>query len=193
MDEESIREVLAKFERGDPGWKVRMESLAQAVRAGADAVPVLAESLDTGVAPVREFAAHALSMIADPRSEPVLTKALDDPDRGVRIYAVRALSGLRKLRLTEAYRTVMTKASTTWPKAPWMDDYLLAAQDPQHSPNPSAKRTMLLEYELSQMDSASVGRLAPDFVLHDRNGNEVRLSDFRGKSAIVLEFNDGAG
>src|SRR5262245_8247127 len=62
-NEESIREVLAKFERGDPGWRVRMESLTQAVRAGADAIPVLTESLDTSVAPVREFAAHALSMI----------------------------------------------------------------------------------------------------------------------------------
>jgi peroxiredoxin len=33
-----------------------------------------------------------------------------------------------------------------------------------------------------------VGRLAPDFTLPDLNGTRVRLSDFRGKKAVFLNF-----
>jgi peroxiredoxin len=50
-----------------------------------------------------------------------------------------------------------------------------------------------LDYDLSKMDTARLGRLAPDFMLKDREGNDVRLSDFRGNSAVVLEFNNGNG
>lgn len=30
--------------------------------------------------------------------------------------------------------------------------------------------------------------IAPDFVLTDTDGNEIRLSDFRGKKSVVLSF-----
>src|SRR5436305_464704 len=33
-----------------------------------------------------------------------------------------------------------------------------------------------------------VGEPAPDFDLEDENGHRVRLSDYRGKSAVVLMF-----
>jgi peroxiredoxin len=33
-----------------------------------------------------------------------------------------------------------------------------------------------------------VGQPAPDFVLRDQNGRDVRLSDFRGKKSVVLAF-----
>ena len=33
-----------------------------------------------------------------------------------------------------------------------------------------------------------VGQPAPDFVLKDQNGRDVRLSDFRGKKSVVLAF-----
>jgi peroxiredoxin len=32
------------------------------------------------------------------------------------------------------------------------------------------------------------GDLAPDFELEDVNGNQVRLSGFRGKKPVVLSF-----
>src|SRR5215468_856600 len=34
----------------------------------------------------------------------------------------------------------------------------------------------------------SVGEQAPDFVLKDQNNQEVRLSDFRGRQAVLLVF-----
>lgn len=33
-----------------------------------------------------------------------------------------------------------------------------------------------------------VGQPAPEFALNDQNGRLVRLSDFRGKSTVVLAF-----
>ena len=36
-----------------------------------------------------------------------------------------------------------------------------------------------------------IGEAAPDFTLVDHNGNKVRLSDFKGKSPVVLVFYRG--
>ena len=33
-----------------------------------------------------------------------------------------------------------------------------------------------------------IGDTAPDFTLHDQNGKEVKLSDFRGKENVALAF-----
>ena len=33
-----------------------------------------------------------------------------------------------------------------------------------------------------------VGDMAPDFTLRDTSGNDVKLSDFRGKKNVVLAF-----
>jgi hypothetical protein len=43
-------------------------------------------------------------------------------------------------------------------------------------------------YDLSQMDSAKVGKQAPDFALADASGQTYRLSQFRGKKTVVLTF-----
>ena len=38
------------------------------------------------------------------------------------------------------------------------------------------------------MDELSVGSIAPDFNLPATTGNEIRLSDYLGKSAVILFF-----
>jgi peroxiredoxin Q/BCP len=38
------------------------------------------------------------------------------------------------------------------------------------------------------MGKIAVGDMAPDFELKDKDGNVVRLSDFRGKQSVVLYF-----
>ena len=52
-----------------------------------------------------------------------------------------------------------------------------AANDRAAPKPPSAPQTHL-----------KVGDRAPDFVLTDTNGGEVRLSDFRGKKNVALAF-----
>jgi hypothetical protein len=37
-------------------------------------------------------------------------------------------------------------------------------------------------------ETIGIGQTAPDFTLADLNGQDVRLSDFRGKKHIVLAF-----
>jgi cytochrome oxidase Cu insertion factor (SCO1/SenC/PrrC family) len=37
-------------------------------------------------------------------------------------------------------------------------------------------------------DKLKVGDMAPDFTLKDLKGNNVKLSDFRGKNNVVLAF-----
>ena len=38
------------------------------------------------------------------------------------------------------------------------------------------------------MTKVKVGEPAPDFTLNDQNGKPVKLSDFKGKSNVVLAF-----
>jgi hypothetical protein len=49
-------------------------------------------------------------------------------------------------------------------------------------------RKALADYDLAQMDSARVGRSAPDFALKDAAGQTYRLSQFRDKKIVVLAF-----
>jgi hypothetical protein len=48
-------------------------------------------------------------------------------------------------------------------------------------------RKALADYDLTQMESARVGKLAPDFALTDATGETYRLSQFRDK-IVVLTF-----
>src|SRR5262249_30275217 len=56
----AARDVLARFDNGDPGWKARMEGLITLVKAGPDVVPLLTEALKKGSPLAREYAAQAL-------------------------------------------------------------------------------------------------------------------------------------
>ena len=41
------------------------------------------------------------------------------------------------------------------------------------------------------MSIVELNKPAPDFTLTDLNGNEIRLSDFKGRKNIFLVFNRG--
>jgi cytochrome oxidase Cu insertion factor (SCO1/SenC/PrrC family) len=60
----------------------------------------------------------------------------------------------------------------------------LARED---KPNAAELRKTLADYDLTKMDSARLGELAPNFVLTDHTGKPRRLSEFRGKT-VVLRF-----
>jgi hypothetical protein len=53
---------------------------------------------------------------------------------------------------------------------------------------PAAIRKAVTDYDLSALDSARLGHVAPDFTLTDLSGKACRLSQFRGKNDIVLTF-----
>jgi hypothetical protein len=55
-------------------------------------------------------------------------------------------------------------------------------------PNPEPIRKALRDYDLASMDSAHLGKPAPDFTLADTSGKTWHLGQFRGKKAVVLVF-----
>jgi HEAT repeat protein len=185
---DGAEKYLSRFAAGDPGWKVRMEGLVTMVRGGPAAVPALVDALKNRSPRVREFAAQALSVIADPLTRPVLITALNDPDLGVRMYALRALTTLGPVELPDAARTFPSEGIS-----PWMPSYVESALARENPPSPQAKRLAIMGYERASIDSARLRGMAPDFSLTDTSGRTYRLSQFQGNKIVILEFRDGSG
>jgi HEAT repeat protein len=182
--QKAARQIIARFDKGDPGWKVRMEALVRLVKAGPATAPVLTEALHKGSPLARELAAQALVLFADPGTRATLERALGDPKHGVRIYAIQALSMFGKLPRTRRYEQILRTDPSFWGVRPAM----AAALARQDRPNPAQLRKLLANYDLRKLDSARIGEMAPDFTLNDFNGKAYRLSQFRGKKTVVLRF-----
>jgi hypothetical protein len=182
--EKMARDALARFVKGDPGWKVRMETLVKLTRAGRATAPVLVESLKDGSPSAREFAAQALVYLADVKARPALQKALNDPISGVRIYAIQALSMLGPLPRTELHEWILAND----PNEHSVRSLMATALERDDQPRPGALRKVLADYDLRNLESARIGKLAPDFTLTDSKGKTYRLSQFRGKQMVVLRF-----
>jgi HEAT repeat protein len=181
--QKTVRAILAKFDKGDPSWKVRMEALVNLAKIGRTAGPILVEGLKHESPQTREFAAQALVLFADSKSQPALERALADPKPGVRLYAIQALSMLGPLARTKEHERILTEDPTVFGVRPMM----AAALERTDRPNQAEMRKELAEYDLSKMDSARIGELAPDLTLSNFTGKTYRLSQFRGKT-VVLRF-----
>jgi cytochrome oxidase Cu insertion factor (SCO1/SenC/PrrC family) len=46
-------------------------------------------------------------------------------------------------------------------------------------------------FKPTELDRVKVGDTAPDFTLEDADGNQISLSDYRGKKSVVLVFYRG--
>jgi HEAT repeat protein len=182
--EKEARQMVAQFDKGDPGWKVRMEALIRLVRAGPATVPVLVEALHKGPPSTREFAAQALVYFAEPSTRSALEQALADPTSGVRIYAILALSMLGPLPRTERHEQILRHDPNVFSVRTTM----AAALARNDRPNPEELRKALADYDLRNLVSARLGEIAPDFTLMDFTGKTYRLSQFRGKKTVVLRF-----
>jgi HEAT repeat protein len=182
--ETTVRTILAKFDKGDPGWKVRMESLVRLAKIGPAAGPTLVDGLKHESPVTREFAAQALVLFADSTMAPALEQALADPKPGVRLYAIQALSMHGPLQRTKEHERILKEDPAFWAVRTMM----AAALERADKPNQAKMRKELASYDLSTMDSARIGEVAPDFTLTDFTGKPHRLSEFRGKKTVVLRF-----
>jgi HEAT repeat protein len=178
------RDILAQFDKGDPGWKARLEGLTRLVKAGPDVTPLLTEALKKGPPLAREFAAQALVLFADAKARSALEQAVEDPVPGVRMFAIQALSMLGRLPRTERHERILANDSSRWGVRPMM----AAALEREDRPDPAALRKALADYDLRALDSARIGEMAPDFTLTDFTGKTYQLSQFRGKQTVVLRF-----
>jgi HEAT repeat protein len=182
--EKEARQIVARFDKGDPGWKVRMDALVRLARVGPAAVPVLAEALHKGSPWARELAAQALVLFAEPSTRSALERALADPKPGVRLYAIQALSMLGKLSRTKRHDEILENDPSVF----GVRTMMAAALARKERPNPAPLRKLLADYDLRKLDSARLGEIAPDFTLTDFTGKRYRLSQFRGKKTVVLRF-----
>jgi HEAT repeat protein len=182
--QKAARDALAVYEKGNGDWKARMEALVRLAQIGPAAAPVLLEALKDSKPGTREFAAQALVLFADANGQPALQRALADPKPGVRLYAIQALSMLGPLPRTKENERILRSDANFWSVRPMM----AAALERTDRPNQAELRKALADYDLSNMDSARVGELAPNFTLADFTGKTYRLSQFRGMKTVVLRF-----
>lgn len=168
----------------DTGWKARMLALQGLVRHGKAAVPVLVKTLKTGTVPQRILAAQALGYLApEAPVEALLTAAQSDTHPAVRLYAVDSLGMQGK-----------PSASVNWQKLAAKErnrdvrKHIQYARERKGKPVRPAVVERLRQWNPRTLDSAVVGRPAPDFTAVSAQGKTVRLRDFRGKKNVVLVF-----
>jgi HEAT repeat protein len=190
--QKAAQDALAKFQvasrgeaaSGEPVWNVRMEALENLVKAGSAAAPILIDALNNGPPATRDFAAQALAVFADPVARPALLRALDDPDNGTRIYAIRGLSTLGRLGPTSRIKQILEEDEDAFVRRSMA--WALERVDGRESA--AAIRKSLADYDPTRIDSAQLGRAAPDFTLSDPSGTTYRLSQFRGNKDVILVF-----
>lgn len=167
----------------DAGWKARMTAFQKLARAGDKATPALIDALSKGEPETRVFAAQALGLMADPKAKPALEAALKDKTAAVRLYALDALSMFGKLAPTDELKAMKEKDPNRDVKA-----HVGFALDRDDKPDPVALRKMLAGYDLAKMNTAVLRKAAPEFELTDATGKTYKLTDFKGKKAVVLVF-----
>ena len=168
----------------DRGWRARMVTLQGLVSHGKSAVPVLVEAVKNGKTPNRILAAQALGYLApNVPYRALLDAAKNDKDPAVRLYAVDAL-GMRG----------STEGNIDWNELRQSErnsdarKHIEYAIERKNRPAEADVIEDLKGWDSAKIDSAKLGQLAPDFELISATGEKVRLSQFRGKQAVVLVF-----
>ena len=165
-------------------WKARMTALTGLAALGPDAIPLLMEALDDPDDEVRDLASQASGYFGDRSMLDRLDRAIrEDRSATVRIYATIARAAIAGDPPQELVKEILRHDPHSVVRA-----RLELTLGRGLSNGDTTTRDRLAAYDLSQMDTARLGALAPDFVLSDLNGKSCRLSDFRGKNSVVLVF-----
>jgi len=167
---------------GNNGWQTRMRAMQGLVLRGKASIAPLVTMLKTGRPGERTFAAQTLGYLAaDVPTAPLLAAARSDTAAAVRLYAVDALGmhggteiDWKALRKTEKNGDVLK--------------HIGYAVERKGQPVSPAVSRALKAWNPKSLNTAVIGKQAPDFKLVSANGRTIRLSSYRGKSAVVLVF-----
>lgn len=168
----------------DQGWKARMAAMQALVLGGRDSAKLLLDTLRDGKPTERILAAQSLGFLGDPSARDALIKASEsDADAAVRLYAADSLGMLGAADYKQTLERLVQREANRDAKR-----HLTYAVGRGASVLDASCVELLKRWDTRQIDSAAVGKAAPDFELPSLSGQKVRLSDFRGKSAVVLVF-----
>lgn len=167
----------------DDGWQARMRAMQGCVRHEGASVAVLLDKLRTGDAPERIFAAQTLGYLGpDVPAEPLIAALKSDTDPAVRLYLVDTLGMLGKGAEVDWNEFLKGESNRD------VKRHVGYVRERDEKPLDQRVVEKLTRWDSRQIDTAAVGRPAPDFTLSSVDGEAVRLSNFRGKRAVVLVF-----
>lgn len=168
----------------DAGWKKRMQTLQSVVRQGSAASTELRTLLRNGSTVERLFAAQALGYCGQAEAQADLAHAVEhDAEAAVRLHAADSLGMLGG----QAHAELLQRLEKS-EKNNDVRRHIRYALERNGQAIDSAVVKQLKDWPTSQLDTAALGKLAPDFELPSLSGEKVRLSDFRGKKSVVLVF-----
>ena len=164
--------------------RARMMALADMARLGVSAAPKVAELLQDGNAEVRAIACESLGFLGSNSVSRDLERVVaTDPNSEARLYAARSLGQLGTIRPTPA----ILRARDEDVDGNVRLQVRLALSRPK-SRDMKGIRESLAAFSGDQINSATVDQPAPEFHLRDMEGQTRSLSEYRGKSSVVLVF-----
>ncbi len=168
----------------DDGWKLRFRTLRELTLLGREATADLVAALADSRPAVGVLAAQALSFIGDPAARPALERAaVESSSRALRLYAVDAIGAAGGKRSSELLEKISRDDSNGDVRA-----HARFALERDGAGIGTLYRDLLRDFDPARIDTAVVGRPAPEFALESHDGRSVRLSTFRGKRAVLLVF-----
>lgn len=168
----------------DTGWKARMLAIAALVKSGDASVTPLLAALKDGDTPRRLLAAQTLGYLGPNVPVDSLTTAINgDADAAVRLYAIDALGmqGGRDLGGLLAGRKEKEKNRDA-------RKHVAYALERKGKPLAADVVKTLKQWDPRTINTAKLGKPAPDFELKTVSGKTIKLSQYRGKKPVVLVF-----
>lgn len=167
----------------DSGWPARMQALQGLVAGGATSMEPLLDVLKSGSDVERILAAQALGYLTNVPRDALWDAARTDKNAAVRLYAVDALGMHGGADISAELKELASGESNGDVKK-----HIGYAQERKQVGVDGQVLRDLAQWDTALMDSATVGQPAPDFSLTSLGGEQIRLSQYRGKKAVVLVF-----
>lgn len=168
---------------GDRSWELRAGTLRRLVAQGKASIPALEKALTNAHTPTRILAAQAIGYLAPLANIEKLTEVVkNDSDPAVRLYAVDAIG------MSGRGQDVDWDALAKNQKNRDVLKHLKYAKSRGAEGVEKSVTASLAQMPDAQIDSAKVGKPAPDFTLNSVDETKFSLSQFKGKQPVVLIF-----